>query len=72
MRLRALRRHAEDLGDGVAVSTEIDGPVTFGFWRPVILLPPAVMEMQERYALLAENGRYAKMFKLQAEGYALD
>ncbi len=62
LRLRGLRRYAEDLGDGLAVSTEIDGPVTFGFWRPVILLPPAVIAMPEsvRRAVLAHEREHVR------------
>jgi TonB family protein len=56
-RLRSLRQYAEPVGAGVAVSTEIAGPVTFGFRRPVILLPPAVMALSEvaRAAILAHE-----------------
>jgi TonB family protein len=56
-RLRDLRTYAEPAGDGLAVSHEIEGPVTFGFWRPVILVPAAVMTMPEetRAAILAHE-----------------
>lgn len=62
LRLRGFRQYAEDLGEGVAVSTEIEGPVTFGFWRPVILLPPAVMMMPEpaRLAVLAHEREHVR------------
>lgn len=56
-RLRSLRKYAEPVDDAVAISTEIAGPVTFGFWRPVILLPPAVMALSDeaRGAILAHE-----------------
>ncbi len=62
MRLRSIRWDARPLADGVAVSTEIAGPVTFGFWRPVILLPPAVLEMPEaaRLAVLAHERAHVR------------
>ena len=61
-RLRDLRKYAEPLGEGVAISTEIAGPVTFGFRRPVILLPPSVMELPTaaRDAILAHENAHIK------------
>ncbi|MFN0105281.1 MAG: TonB family protein [Bryobacteraceae bacterium] len=61
-RLRSLRKYAEFLEDGVAVSTEIAGPVTFGFRRPVILLPPAVMALPHaaRTAILAHERAHVR------------
>ncbi len=40
--------------------------------RIVVFEDGAIVEDGTHAALLAEDGRYAKMFKLQAEGYALD
>jgi len=44
-RLRSLLRCAEVVREGLAISSEVAGPVTFGFRRPVILLPPSVLAL---------------------------
>ncbi|MBI2686932.1 MAG: M56 family metallopeptidase [Acidobacteria bacterium] len=62
MRLRSIRWDANPIGGGVAVSPEVSGPVTFGFWRPIILLPPEVMELPEeaREAILAHERAHVR------------
>jgi TonB family protein len=49
-RLRRYRDRAEFLrlqsGAEVMISTEINSPVTFGVWRPVILLPPGFVKLE--------------------------
>ncbi|HEU0124033.1 MAG TPA: M56 family metallopeptidase [Bryobacteraceae bacterium] len=61
-RLRMLRKYAVPLQPGVAVSTGIDGPVTFGFLRPIILVPPPVAAMPEavRNAILAHERTHVR------------
>jgi TonB family protein len=61
-RLRGLRRFADVIGEGVAVSTEIAGPVTFGFWRPIILVPPEVSALPAaaRDAILAHERAHVR------------
>ena len=62
MRLRELRWNAEMVSESVGVSGYVAGPVTFGFWRPVILLPPAVWEMpaEMREAILAHERAHVR------------
>lgn len=62
MRLRSMRWDAEMVSELVGVSAEVSGPVTFGFFRPVILVPPEVMEMPEalRESILAHERAHVR------------
>jgi beta-lactamase regulating signal transducer with metallopeptidase domain len=44
LRLRALRRGATAVGDGILVSPHVPVPLATGVFRPVILLPSALLE----------------------------
>jgi TonB family protein len=47
LRLARYRGHARPFdGDSVLISNEVSGPVTFGFWKPVILLPARFPELE--------------------------
>jgi len=57
IRLQNIRRDATYVEPGLATSHDIGGPVTFGFRRPVILVPPEVMDLPEsaRRAIFAHE-----------------
>lgn len=62
MQLRNLRWGAEMVTGDLGVSAEVAGPVTFGWRRPVILVPPAVMAMPSamREAILAHERAHVR------------
>ena len=62
MRLRTLRWEADMVSETLGVSADVAGPVTFGFRRPVILVPPSVLDMpaEIREAILAHERAHVR------------
>jgi TonB family protein len=63
MRLRRYRRASAPFeGDSVRISADVSNPVTFGFFRPIVLLPPDFPDMDAsvREAILCHERIHVK------------